>query len=78
VVTDDGKDFFCVRAQKDKEGQAIETPKNNSLLGEYFRYRLGLKNGEFITRTHLEKYGRTDVTFYKIDDEGYYMDFSVS
>ena len=25
----------------------------------------------------LEAYGRTDVTFYKLDDEQFYMDFSV-
>ncbi len=78
VVTDDSKTFICTRAQKSEEGQAIETPHNNALLGEYFRNRMGLTNGEFITRTMLEHYGRTDVTFYKFDDENYYMDFSVN
>ncbi|MBN2546528.1 MAG: NgoFVII family restriction endonuclease [Spirochaetes bacterium] len=78
VVTDDSKTFICTRAQKSEEGQAIETPHNNSLLGEYFRNRLGLKYGEFITREHLVNYGRTDVTFYKFDDENYLMDFSVN
>jgi len=76
VVTDDSKTFICTRAQKSSEGQAIETPHNNSLLGEYFRNRLGLSNGSFISRQDLENYGRTDVTFYKFDDENYYMDFS--
>jgi len=77
VITDDSKTFICVRAQKSNEGQAIETPHNNSLLGEYFRSRLGLPNGAFITKADLERYGRTDVEFYKFDNENYYMDFSV-
>lgn len=77
VITDDSRTFICVRAQKSDDGQAIETPHNNSLLGEYFRNRLGLSNGAFITRTDLEHYGRTDVVFYKFDNENYYMDFSV-
>ncbi|MDA3955804.1 MAG: NgoFVII family restriction endonuclease, partial [Oceanispirochaeta sp.] len=78
VVTDDSKLFICTRAQKkDTDGTAIETPHNNSLLGEYFRNRLGLVNGAFITKNELQQYGRTDVTFYKFDDENYYMDFEV-
>jgi hypothetical protein len=76
VMTDDNKVLICTRAQKDEAGQAIETPHNNSLLGEYFRNRLGLENGAFVTKSDLERYGRTDVTFYKIDNENYYMDFS--
>jgi len=75
VSTDDGKVLICRRAQDN--GKAIETPANNGLLGEYFRNRLGLANGAYITKQDLERYGRTDVTFYKIDDENYHMDFSV-
>lgn len=77
VVADDSKTFICTRAQKSEEGQAIETPHNNSLLGEYFRNRLGLPNGAFVTKQNLLDYGRTDITFYKFDEENYYMDFSV-
>ena len=29
-------------------------------------------------RQHLNAYGRTDVTFTKIDDETYFMDFSMN
>jgi hypothetical protein len=36
-----------------------------------------MPNGSYISRTDLENYGRTDVTFYKLDEEQYYMDFSV-
>ena len=72
--TDDGKCLLLrVEQQNDK---AITTPLSNALLGEYFRSRLGLSNGEYITKEHLLNYGRTDVTFYKIDDEQYFMDFS--
>jgi HKD family nuclease len=76
VVTDDNKSFLCRRAEKSKEGQTLHTPQNNSFLGEYFRNRLGLENGVFVTKSDLERYGRTDVVFYKIGDE-YYMDFHV-
>jgi hypothetical protein len=77
IVTDDSKLFICRRAEKDEQGQTIHTPLNNSSLGEYFRNRLSLANGAFITKQDLEHYGRVDVTFYKFSDEEYYMDFSV-
>lgn len=77
VTTDDGYTLIFTRAQKEKYGgQAIATPHNNSLLGEYFRNRLGIASGEKVTIEHLTKYGRDEVTFYKIDDEHFYMDFS--
>jgi hypothetical protein len=77
VVTDDSKSFVCRRAEKSKEGQTIHTPLNNSLLGEYFRNRIGVPNGSPVWRANLEHYGRTDVMFYKFSDEEYYMDFHV-
>ena len=76
ALTDDGKQLILrVEQQGDK---AITTPANNSLLGEYFRNRLGLANGAFVTKADFERYGRSDVTFYKLDDEQFYMDFSVT
>jgi len=75
LLTDDGKVLICSRAQD--EGKAIHTPHNNSLIGEYFRHRLGIPSGRLITKQNLLDYGRTDITFYKIDDETYFMDFSV-
>jgi hypothetical protein len=75
VLTDDGKVLVCVRAQDN--GKAIHTPHNNSLIGEYFRNRLGLANGAPVKLDDLLRYGRTDLVFYKIDDETYYLDFSV-
>ena len=74
VLTDDDKVLICTRAQD--YGKAIHTPQNNSLIGEYFRNRLGLENGQLITKSDVEKYGRNYLDFYKIDDETYFMDFS--
>ena len=74
VITDDNHQLILrVEQQGDK---AITTPQSNALLGEYFRNRLHLQNGEYITLEHLKRHGRTDVTFYKLDDEHFYMDFS--
>ena len=73
--TDDGQAMVCVRVQAD--GKALHTPQNNSLLGEYFRNRLGVPLDAPVKLQHLLDYGRTDATYYKIDDENYLMDFAV-
>ena len=74
AVTDDRRQLLLrVEQQGDK---AITTPARNSDLGEYFRNRLGLPNGAFVTRADLDRCGRTDVVFLKLDEETYYMDFS--
>ena len=75
VETDDGKTLILRVEQENNK--AITTPLNNALLGEYFRNRLGLANGSYVYKDDLLRYGRTDVEFYKIDEEEYYMDFSV-
>ncbi len=73
--TDDGHTLILrVEQENDK---AITTPLSNAQLGEYFRYRLGLANGAYVWKQDLLNYGRTDVAFYKIDSEEFYMDFSV-
>ena len=74
ALTDDGISLTLNRGQDN--GKGITTPLNNSSLGEYFRRRLGLANGAFVTRQDLDRYGRTDVVFWKLDDEQYFMDFS--
>ncbi|MCC8014036.1 MAG: NgoFVII family restriction endonuclease [Eubacterium sp.] len=74
AVTDDHRSLLLRVEQQGNK--ALTTPASNAQLGEYFRNRLGLSNGANITREDLMAYGRTDVTFYKIDDEQYYMDFS--
>lgn len=74
VMTDDGHHLILRTEQQNNK--ALTTPMSNSLLGEYFRKRLGLSNGQIISTEDLIRYGRTDVVFAKIDDELYYMDFS--
>lgn len=75
VVTDDHHTLqLRVEQQNDK---AITTPASNAQLGEYFRNRLGLANGAYVHTSDLDAYGRRDVSFYKIDEDQYYMDFSV-
>lgn len=75
VRTDDRKILLFTRAQQN--GKALHTPLNNSHMGEYFRSRLGVANGDFVTKDDLLEYGRTTVRFYKTDEEEYQMDFSV-
>lgn len=75
ITTDDGKTFDAVIAQSGDK--AIETPFDNSILGAYFRQRIGVPSGAYINLQDLGRYGRTDVDFLKIDSETYYMDFSV-
>jgi hypothetical protein len=74
IFTDDNKILICSRAQQN--GKAIHTPHDNSLIGEYFRNRLGVPNGGEVLREHFDNYGRVDIDFYKIDEETYFMDFS--
>jgi hypothetical protein len=74
VVTDD-RHTLILRVEQ-QNNKAITTPLSNAQLGEYFRQRLHLSNGAFVTKKDLINYGRTDVTFYKIDEEQFFMDFS--
>ncbi len=74
AITDDRHQLILrIEQQNDK---AITTPARNSDLGEYFRSRLSLSDGACVTRADLNRYGRTDVVFMKLDEETYYMDFS--
>lgn len=74
VLTDDGDSLIMVRAQDG--GKALHTTPSNSLLGKYIRNRIGVPPGEYVTREHFVKYGRTDISFTKIDEETYFLDFS--
>lgn len=74
ALTDDG--YSLLLRVEQATNKAVTTPLSNAQLGEYFRRRLGLANGAFVTTEDLKRYGRTTVTFYKIDEEQYYMDFS--
>jgi hypothetical protein len=72
---DDGEEFRCIRSQAN--GKAIETPDNNSILGLYFRKRLGVRSGYLVTINHLYNYGRTSVDIYYKNHLEYYLDFSI-
>ncbi|MCR8979389.1 restriction endonuclease PLD domain-containing protein [Brevibacillus laterosporus] len=74
VITDDGESFVCVIAQENSK--AIHSCRNNSILGKYFRKRLGIPFGTKVKTEHLRQYGRDSVAFYKINDETFYLDFS--
>lgn len=74
MEADDGAVFVAVIAQQNRK--AIETPEDNSLLGSYFRRRIGLPEGEFVEREDLDAYGRSHITITKIDEDLFLMDFS--
>jgi len=79
VITDDGFTFYCVTAGNkadDPIPKCIESSHDNSELGIYFRRRLGLQSGAFVTKEDLERYGRTAVKFVNLGDGTYQMDFS--
>jgi hypothetical protein len=75
LITDDGKSFDCAVAQDGRK--AIHTNRNNSEIGIYIRNRIGVPLGSKITVEDLERYGRTDYTIEKIDDETFLLDFAV-
>jgi len=75
IECDDGERFQCLRAQAN--GKAIHTPSNNSLLGLYFRNRLGVMPGYMVKIEHLTSYGRSSVDIYKLSNVQFYLDFSL-
>ena len=76
VECDDGVTLRLVRAQQN--GKALQTPENNSILGAYFRRRLGVRPGDPVSLRHLHEYGRTTVDIFKTSDGRYYLDFRAS
>ena len=76
VIADDGEAFALTRRQAD--GKGLHTSRDNSLLGRYFRARLKLKSGAFVTKEDLLRYGRIDVEFTRIAEDTYFLDFSSS
>lgn len=74
LVTDDEESMDCVVAQDGRK--SVQTTKNNSILGSYFRKRLGLEPGAFVRVEDLERYGRTDFTLVKLDEENFQLDFA--
>lgn len=75
LVTDDGLSFDCVRGQQGDK--AIHTTDDNSILGKYLRQRFGLASGAMVSRNDLLRYGRTDYTLEKLDEETFLLDLAV-
>jgi hypothetical protein len=73
VTTSDGQAFMCRVAQDGNK--AIETPFDNSILGKYFRERLGVPFGDFVSTEDLIRFGSNAVLFRKISQESYLMEF---
>ena len=67
VVPNGFPPFFMRIAQQGNKG--IHTAENNSLLGQFFREKLGIPSGTFITKEMLENYGKTYVVFRKYREE---------
>ena len=74
IVTDDGDSFMATVAQDGEK--AIEIPKDNALLGLYFRNRLGLPSGSFVSTQDLLQYGSNGVKFTRVSPDLYLLDFS--
>ena len=75
MLTDDGTSLDCVVQQQSRKG--VSTTYDNSILGKYIRNRIGVREGELIKSNDLIKYGRTDFTLKKIDNENFLFDFSI-
>lgn len=73
LLTDDGDSFIATVAQE--QGKAIETPHNNSLLGQYFRRRLGVPMDSFVTTADLARFGSNGVEIQRVDEGLYRLVF---
>ena len=74
VLTEEGSPLICVIAQDGDK--AIHTPHNNSIIGIYFRQKLGVPLGQKVTLEDLDRFGNREVTFTKLDSEDYLMEFT--
>ena len=73
---DDGFVMDCVVAQAGRK--SVQTTDGNPILGGYIRKRIGVHSGKFVTTSDLIRYGRTDFTLTKLDDETFEIDLSVN
>lgn len=73
VVTDDGERIRMIRAQQN--GKALHSTEDNSIVGRYFRRRLGLSEDAMVETADLHRYGRTSVTMTRLRDGVYRLDF---
>ena len=75
AVFDDKFEVECVRAQQN--GKAIHSNRDNSIIGRYFRSRLGLSSGDLIIIQHLDRYGRSSIDVTSEATDTYFFDFSL-
>lgn len=75
LITDDNVAIDCVVAQDGRK--AIHSTFDNSEIGRYIRNRIGVSLGALVKASDLERYGRTDFSIEKLDDETFYLDMSV-
>jgi hypothetical protein len=73
VITDDGESFIATVAQQGDK--AIETPEDNSIIGTYFRRKLRIMPGDFVTTSALEQFGSTGVRLTRLTDDLYRLEF---
>jgi hypothetical protein len=76
LIGDDGYSMDCKVQQSDRK--SVVTKVSHTILGKYLRKRFGLKSGQLVTANDLTKYGRTDFTLTKLDDETFELDISVN
>ncbi len=73
VVPKDFPPFFMRVAQAGNKG--IHSAESNALLGQFFRKKLNIPPGTFISKQMLESYGKTYVIFKKYENDVYLLDF---
>lgn len=73
IITDDGDSFIGTVAQSGDK--ALETPQDNGILGRYFRRKLGLRPGEFVTTEDLTRFGANAAKVSQIASEVYFLEF---
>lgn len=66
---------FILRVEP-KNNKVITASRNDSLLRKYFINRLRLPNGAFVSKNDLLVYERTNLMFYKRDEEQFIVYFS--
>ena len=74
VTTDDG--ITLVMKTTGDRSRLLVTVGNYQILSQYLRDRLGISLETRITRTILDDYGRTDITFRKQEGK-YFLDFAI-
>ena len=82
VVWDNNVEMFMSFEGKQDIGpltypKQLSVLNNKSALGIYLKNRMGIPLGTYITREHLENYGRTTISVSIDNNETYHLDFGV-